>query len=273
MKKYAPALSQIHTALCGCRRILIATDFDGTLCPIVNSPSEARLNGRTFELLCRAIACPGLTLAVISARPVIDLKALLPSNVILAGNHGMEIEGRGLRFVHEAAREMGSALLSACGELEEAVRAWPEAWLEQKGLSATLHFRRVDSREHSALVQSARHSFRSFRSQMKLLVGKCALEIRPRVRWDKGSALLYIQREAGPFDACICLGDDRMDEPMFRSSESRLSIRVGDARFTRARYTLPDPAAVAVLLTIVVEICGSDARPPGFIDSPHAAGI
>lgn len=276
MKKYTPALSQIYVALCGCRRILIATDFDGTLCPIADTPSEARLTERTFGLLRRAVRCPRLTAAVISGRALIDLRGLLPSDLILAGNHGMETEGRGLRFIHEGAKECGPVLLSACEGLEETVRAWPGAWVEQKGLTATLHFRRVERRGHVLLVRSARNSLRAFRSEIALRSGKCALEIRPRVKWDKGSALQYIQERAGPFDACICLGDDGTDEPMFRASGGLLSIRVGDSRFTKARYTLPDPAAVAVLLTIILDICGSDTRSQrvtGFTESRHAAAV
>lgn len=74
---------------------------------------EARLTDRTFGLLRRAAACQRLTVAVISARALTNLRSLLSSDVILAGNHGMEIEGHGLRFIHEAARDFGSVLKSA----------------------------------------------------------------------------------------------------------------------------------------------------------------
>lgn len=36
---------------------------------------------------------------------------------------------------------------------------------------------------------------------------------------------------------------------MFRANESPLNIRMGDSRFTRARYTLSDPAAVLISIT------------------------
>ena len=53
--------------------------------------------------------------------------------------------------------------------------------MEQKGLTATLHFRRVDLCGHVPLIRSARDSLRAFRSQIALRVGKCALKDRTKV--------------------------------------------------------------------------------------------
>ena len=44
-------------------------------------------------------------------------------------------------------------------------------------------------------------------------------------------------------------GDDLSDEPAFEAVGKRISIRVGAARLTRARYSIRGPAIVAAVLT------------------------
>lgn len=259
MKSCLAELPSINIALGGAGRILIATDFDGTLCPIANSPSEVRLAPATLEVLRLIAGSRGFTLAVISGRALEDIRYRLPLDIIFSGNHGLEISGRGLSFQHAGARELRPVMLAACEALSNAVHGWHGAWVEDKGLSATLHFRRVDEREHNAVLFAARYTLGRFGSQLALRVGNRALEVRPRVFWDKGSALNYILQHAGPFDACICIGDDRTDETMFRANANELNIKVGSVNRTAATHYLADPVEVAIFLSHVVGARNSHA--------------
>jgi len=260
MKYCLSILPEIDAMLRSDGRILIATDFDGTLCPISESPAEVKLAPATVEILRHVAICPRVKLAVISGRALSDVRRKVPVDIIFAGNHGLEIAGGGLEFVHDGALQLRPSLEEACLVLREAIREWPGAWVEDKLLSATLHFRRVDPRHHSSLLFTARRRIGAFGPKLALRMGNRALEIRPKVEWDKGTALRYIQQGAGPFDACICLGDDRTDESMFRANLEQLNISVGRPRGTVANHYLSDSADVTVLLSHIADVCSSPAR-------------
>lgn len=257
MKYGLAALEEIDALLCGANRVLIATDFDGTLCPIAESPAEVCVAPATLETLRRAAANPWITLAVISGRGLEDVRRHVPLDIVFAGNHGLEISGGGLEFEHAEARRLRPAVAGACDVLRHGMQKWSSAWVEDKGLSATLHFRNVNRRQQPALLFTARQCLGTLGSQLALRVGNQALEVRPRVDWDKGSAMLYIQEKSGPFDVCLSMGDDRTDETMFRANRGSLNIRVGAGRPTAATLYLRDTAEVAILLSHVADRCGA----------------
>ena len=58
--------------------------------------------------------------------------------------------------------------------------------------------------------------------------GRAALEIYPRLGWDKGSAVKYIARMLGLERALpICFGDDTTDESMYRALPNGITVNVG----------------------------------------------
>lgn len=247
MKHCLTALAEIDSALEGARRVLISSDFDGTLCPIAETPQEVRVAPAMLEVLRHLTASPRITVAVVSGRALANLKSRLPLNTVMAGNHGLEIAGGGLRFVHRAALAFRPELTAAGAELAQALGAWPGAWVEDKRLSLTVHYRCVDRRCHRSLLMAARRAVVPFAPRFALRADKLALEVRPKIPWDKGCALAYIQQHMGPFDATIYLGDSRGDEPAFRANRGGLNIRVGRPQSACAPYYLSDPSEVAVL--------------------------
>lgn len=253
MKYGLSMLAEIDAMLRGRRRILIASDYDGTLSAIANTPSEAHVTAAMFEVLRRVETSEGLTLVVLTGRSIEDIRRMLPLDIVFAGNHGLEIAGGGLCFEHEEARQLRPTIERACEALRSGLSRWPNAWVENKGLTATLHFRAVPRHSQRALLLAARQSLAQFGPELALRVGNRTLEVRPRVSWDKGRALGYIRRKAGPFDACICLGDERTDESMFQVNEEGLNIRVGGSAPTCAAHYLKDPTDVAILLSHIVD--------------------
>lgn len=258
MKNCFSALSEIDHLLNKAKRILIATDFDGTLCRIAPTPWEVDVAPPTLEVLRCLAATPRVTLAVISGRALADVRSRVPLDVVFSGNHGLEIAGRGLFFDHAEARALRPTLTAACDGLKDAMSPWPVAWIEDKGLSATLHFRGVEERHHYCLISAARRCLAAFGPTLAFRVGKRALDVRPRVGWDKGSALTYIRKHLGPFDACVAIGDDRTDEMMFRANSNGVNIRVGSAKPTDATHCLSDTAEVAIFLSHIADLCNTE---------------
>ena len=69
--------------------------------------------------------------------------------------------------------------------------------------------------------------------------GRKVLEIRPRVGWDKGMAVRWIQQASGhPAALPLYIGDDSTDEDAFLALPEGITIAIGKARETAAQYFL-----------------------------------
>jgi trehalose 6-phosphate phosphatase len=259
MKHYLSTLSEIENAVSSAGRILIACDFDGTLCPIEKSPDGVMLSDAATETLWKLIDAD-ITLAIISGRSIEDLAERVPFDIILAGNHGLEIHCDGIDFKQPTAVSRESDVRAACEVLKPIVRNRPGAWVENKGLSATVHYRNVESSDIRPLLFAVRRRLSEFGTKLAFRAGKKAFEIRPAVGWDKGSALEYIQTRKGPFDLCICIGDDRTDESMFRANRGQLNVKVGCSGFSAATQYVSDAHEA---ITFLDHIAATRATPVG----------
>ena len=74
------------------QRLLVATDFDGCLAPIVDDPAMARPIPESMEALRSLAVTPGTIVAVVSGRALADLEHLLGpvERMHLVGSHGAE---------------------------------------------------------------------------------------------------------------------------------------------------------------------------------------
>ena len=227
-------------------RVLIACDFDGTLSPIVPHPSLACLPESTEKTLRALAAIEGVTLAILSGRALPDLRERVTVPCILAGNHGLEISGAGIEYLHPVAAERAPMLNDAQALLEPLLRRYAGAWFENKHLTATVHFRQVAAPQRHALMWDIRWSLHAFGPHIGMRAGKCSLELHLRVGWDKGCALRMIREAAGLEDSpCLVFGDDTTDESMFCAVPSEVTVHVGPAAVSSARFSLPSPAAVS----------------------------
>lgn len=99
-------------------------------------------------------------------------------------------------------------------------------------------------------VFSATEGIVQRRSAVHMTRGRKVLEIRPRVNWDKGKALLHLLRALGLADAQdvmpLYIGDDRTDEDAFRVLHgSGVGVLVSSiAKTTAANFTLTCPDQV-----------------------------
>jgi trehalose 6-phosphate phosphatase len=142
----------------------------------------------------------------------------------------------------------------ACSDLDAALARIPGAFVERKGLSATVHYREVDPERHACVRVAVANTIRPYSDSLDVLPARRAWEVRPRLKWDKGDALRFLLSHAGvPPPLVICAGDDDGDEPMFEAVPDAVSIRVGDGAGTAARYSVSGPAELAVFLGSLLE--------------------
>ena len=207
-----------------------------------------------LEILRRLARSRRITLAIISGRSLNDVSGRVPAEMTISGNHGLEIRGCGLDFEHPEAQTFQSDIAAACASLRDRLGDWPGVWIENKRLSATVHYRQLEQRRHDSLPYAIRQNLRSFGTRLAYRAGNKAFEIRPHLAWGKGAALSLIRDRSGPFDLCICLGDDRTDETMFRANLDGLNIKIRQVQATCATHYLTDPYEVAIFLSHVLDL-------------------
>ncbi len=243
-------LPELALVLRAAPKILLFLDFDGTLAPIVEDPSLARLPAGTREALARFASDSRFSLAIISGRALADLRLRVGlENLIYAGNHGLEISGPGMEFIEPTAAER----LKALGELSRHLRVRlhhiPGVEVENKVLSASVHFRRAPAASLPEIRQAVVDAVVFEDNPFQITEGRKVLEIRPRVGWDKGRAVRWIQQTSQQPDALpLYIGDDSTDEDAFLALPQGLTINVGKARETSAQYFLERQESVPEFL-------------------------
>lgn len=237
-------------------RYLLLLDYDGTLTPIKDHPKLARLSPARKLFLRRLARRPGIKMALISGRELADLKkqAGLPG-LIYAGNHGFEIEAGGRRWVHPAAKKFVRQLPALKARLERELRR-PGVFIEDKGLSLSVHYRRLPAGQLPAFKKLFARAVRPWRGLANVTRGKKVFELRPPVAWDKGKAVQWLIKNL-KLKAYhpVYIGDDRTDEDAFRALRGRgLTYRVGRPAATAAHFHLKNVAAVYRLLGRLEEL-------------------
>src|SRR5512136_1712995 len=107
MKHLSAVWPEISERIKTADQILLLTDFDGTLSPIVGRPEEAVLPGDTRRVLETLAGHARVGVAVISGRALGDIKNRVGiQGITYAGNHGIEIEGPWIKFVYPPAEAM-----------------------------------------------------------------------------------------------------------------------------------------------------------------------
>ena len=239
---------------------MLILDYDGTVTPIVPSPTAARLAPTVRRTLRRLVAHPRVRVAVLSGRALHDVRARVAvAGVIYGGCHGLEIDGPGLRFRHPAARP--AALRVARRALTAALAGIPGVVVEDKRLTLCVHYRRVPSRRHRDVLAAVERVLHAAPGLVGL-AGKRAVELLPGADWDKGRAARWIVARAAPARrrAVVYVGDDRTDEAAFAALRPRgITVRVGAGRGTAA-YAVPDVRAVRALLRWLARVMESGGR-------------
>lgn len=239
-------------------RIVLLLDFDGTLAPIVPRPEDAAMSAATRRAIER-LRGRGAEVAIVSGRGMADARERAGiDGIAYAGNHGMEIEGAGIRRIHAEAVSARPALQRIHDRVAAALTRFEGAWVEDKGLTLSVHYRQAPA--HADDVREAVFSAVRGEPQLRTSEGKAVVEVRPRVDWDKGRAVEFLleQLDPAPGVPVLYLGDDVTDEDAFTALRSRGAgdgIVVADPPPARTAATawLRDTMAVSDFLEALAE--------------------
>jgi trehalose 6-phosphate phosphatase len=228
------------------RTLALFLDFDGTLVPLQDSPDKVQLPARLRKRLLALSNRENWIVAVVSGRQRSDLQERVGvPGLVYAGNHGLEISGPGFVFIEPTAIGYRDKILEFAKVLENRIKEIPDAWLEDKGLTLSIHSRLVAPNQADDLRRIVHAALENASHPFLLTTGDHVYEIRPRVDWDKGAAVRWIRERMGMPDALsIYIGDDRTDEDAFAALPEGITIKVGETTESSAGFHLPGPAEV-----------------------------
>ena len=245
------------------RHVLLLSDYDGTLTPIVELPELALLPDGVRRLLERLVHQRHIRTGIISGRALSDLKSRVGiAGLVYAGNHGLEIQGPGVAFVSPLAAELRPVLRVIHFVLSRALSTVRGALVEDKGLSLSVHYRMVDPSRAQEVEDIVKKTVGPAQAtgKVRLTSGKKVHEIRPAVDWNKGNAVRLLMRRYGKGGrrsglVPLYLGDDVTDEDAFKAIEAYgdgISVFVGRPNGQSvARYHLKSPEEVSRLLELL----------------------
>ncbi len=274
MRPLFSAWPAVRERLRGASRIALFLDYDGTLTPIVSHPSKARLSAAGRRLLRSLSRRPEIWIALVSGRSLKEVRRMVGvKGLCYVGNHGLELAGPKIRHVNPMARKSRPVMKKIAASLRKELKRIPGTWVEDKGLTLSVHCRQVNPKKKPLARRLFLDIVRPYagKKQIRLTAGKEVFEVRPPVRWTKGTVVSWLLARQpalsrGPV-LPIYIGDDQTDEDAFQALGKRgITVRVGAGNpLSQAQYRVRSPAEVGRFLRRLIRcspgLAGGPARP------------
>ncbi len=234
------ALDELATAT----TLLVASDFDGVIAPIVSDPASVRARAESLEALEALSELSNTQVALVSGRSLEFLDSIdgKPARAWLAGSHGAELSHLPTAELDPQQRHL---LELVTRDLCALAASTDGATVEEKAGSVAFHYRNVDP----ALVASLRATVLDGPGALhgvETKFGKMVIELAVFTA-DKGHAITAF-RQATDADRVLYLGDDITDEDAFAVlGPDDLGVKVGEGE-TAATQRVADPEAVTLVL-------------------------
>lgn len=146
------ALERLVSAYCCGEMLLLLFDYDGTLVPIMEHPRDASLAAESRRILENLSRTSRIRVGIVSGRAIDDLKNVAGiKGIDYVGTCGLELELDQIAVIPRAAIQAGTLVPQLAHQLKAVIRDYPNAWIEQKPLGLSVHYRQVSLSEVSHL--------------------------------------------------------------------------------------------------------------------------
>ncbi|MBY6413214.1 trehalose-phosphatase [Rhodococcus sp. BP-252] len=241
-------------------RLLVTSDYDGTMAPIVSDPDKAFPHAESVNAMRGLATLAATTAAVISGRALRDLATLsrLPAEVHLVGSHGSEFD---VGFIHAIDDKAKNLLAIISEEMKSIAARFPGVSVETKPASAALHVRNAEAGDAERALAAVREGVAT-REGVQVTEGKAVIELAVIVT-DKGAALDILRHQEAA-TAAVFFGDDVTDEKAFaRLHGPDIGVKVGTGD-TAAEFRIENTEQVSLALAFLLEqrrqwLSGADA--------------
>lgn len=230
--------------------LLVASDYDGTIAPIVNDPMTAKPNREAIVALRTLASIPNTHVAVISGRALRDLADLsgLPEEIHLVGSHGSEFDRDFMHTLDPALIELKRDLRS---QLDVIASRRPGLFIEEKPASLAIHYRNANPDSEQDVIEAILKGPGSV-GQVSVHHGKKVLELM-LLPMHKGDALARIRTRVGS-TGVLFMGDDRTDEDAFETlTGPDVGVKIGEGE-SMAEFRIDDNRDVARMLAELCEL-------------------
>jgi trehalose 6-phosphate synthase/phosphatase len=221
------------------KKILIFSDFDGTLVPLASNPSDVRLQEETKILLRNIDQQSNLQLIVLSGRAPESLENLLDQDYLhlaLGACHGAY---QYTPEIKEWNEPLAPDFVKWKKRLIDILKIYsvrtPGSFLEDKGLAITWHYRNSPTPFAKYLATKLLLELDEAHKAYPIQVGqgKMSVEIKS-LHANKGIFIRqWLRNQEYQPDVILAIGDDRTDEDMFdylqnQSEIPNYCIKVGE---------------------------------------------
>jgi len=222
-------------------RCVLLLDFDGTLVKLQRRPWEVRVPRRTKRLLERLARHARLFVAIVSGRRCQDLQIRIGVEALhFIGLHGAERERKTTKITKAAARILARAQQG----VRQRMAAMRGMRIEDKGMSFAVHYREASAPIARAAKFCLLDVVEPLQKTLRVLDGAMVWEVLPNEIRGKGGAVRDLLSEFPQGTPAIYIGDDGTDESAFEALGDQITIRVGNAQKSAAKYYVRDPSEV-----------------------------
>ncbi|XP_058452594.1 uncharacterized protein LOC131431107 [Malaya genurostris] len=202
------------------QHIALLLDYDGTLAEVPDRPELSVIPPETKETLRRIANSGKVFVAIISGRSLDDLREKVGiDGIVYSGNLGLEIQlPDGTKLNQTISEEATANFHKMIEQLTKEV-AYNGAWIQNKQIAFTLHYREMEPNLVPDLLVNAKRIIESY--GYRTFASHNALEANPPIEWNKGRAAELILSSS--FDKnwksrkVIFAGDDTPDEDVMKA--------------------------------------------------------
>lgn len=187
--------------------------------------------------------------AAVSGRSAPEAREMVGlDDLTYIGLHGLEEIASGHLRVAKAAKRAATILPALVAQVVGRLGCLPGLYLERKTYGLAVHFRTAENPQAARQAVLAVLSSTVDAAVFDLVEGRKVVEVRPRARIDKGTAVRRLIRRHG-LKAAIYLGDDITDVDAFRAIQQlkRRETLDGMAIVVASQETPPEVSAAADL--------------------------